>query len=150
MKKVNVDAGRVSLASEMVKPFGDTASRDDIQVWLFLIDPGHLRVMANQTISELTGFDLNKADALALATREERERLSALRMRIFETSINPSKKRLAIPAEVFEICDETEDRTHIWIDFFGGILELYTVTYGQRRLATSPERLLRKPERETE
>ena len=56
---------------------------------------------------------------MPLATREERERLAALRMRVFSTSIKPVR-RLVIPAEVFDACEEELDRRHVWIDHLAG------------------------------
>jgi len=96
VNKVSVDAGRVTLPAEMVKPFGEPTSRDDIPVWLFLVDVGHLRVMADQSLATLA-IDPVGIDALTVATREERERLAALRMRLFSTAIKPVR-RLIIPA----------------------------------------------------
>ncbi|MEO8051174.1 MAG: hypothetical protein ABI833_12230 [Acidobacteriota bacterium] len=147
MNKVTVDAGRVPLSTEMVKLFGDPASREDIQVRLFLVDVGHLRVIADLALHGTLGFDLNAIDALTLATREDRERLAALRMRLFSTSIKPVK-RLVIPAEVFDACEEETDRRHVWIDFSSGFIDVYTATYRERRLAMSSDKLFVKPEQE--
>jgi len=147
VNKVSVDAGRASLPTEMVKPFGDPASREDIPVWLFLVDPGHLRVMADKHVQEMVGEDPSRIDALALATREERERLAGLRMRLFSTSITPVK-RLKIPAEVFEACEEELDRRHVWIDQSANFVDVYTATYRKGRLAMSADRILLKPEAE--
>lgn len=71
MNKASVDAGRVSLPAEMVKPFGEPTSREDIPVWLFLIDPGHLRLMADEQVQEMLGDGSSRIDALSLVTREE-------------------------------------------------------------------------------
>jgi len=146
VNKVSVDAGRVTLPAEMVKPFGEPTSRDDIPVWLFLVDVGHLRVMADQSLATLA-IDPVGIDALTVATREERERLAALRMRLFSTAIKPVR-RLIIPAEVFDACEEDMDRRHVWIDFSSGFVDVYTATYRQNRLAMSSGKLFAKPEHE--
>jgi hypothetical protein len=142
-----VDAGRATLPAEMVKPFGDPTSRDDVPVWMFLVDVGHLRVMADRSLLAILGFDPNGVDTLTVATREERERLAALRMRLFSTVIKPVR-RLMIPAEVFEACEEEADRRHVWIDFSSGFVDVYTATYRQKRLAMSSDKLFARPEPE--
>jgi hypothetical protein len=101
--------------------------------------------MADQALQETLGFDPHGIDALTLATREERERLAALRMRVFSTSIKPVR-RLVIPAEVFDACEEEADRRHVWIDFSSGDIDVYTVIYRERRLAMSSDKLFVKPE----
>ena len=143
MNKASVDAGRVSLPTEMVKLFGDPTSREDIPVWLFLIDPGHLRVMSESDVREILGKEPNKVDSLALETREQRERLAALRMRLFQTSITPVR-RLKIPAEAFEACEEELNRRHVWIDGSASFVDVYMATYRNARLATPSDRLFIK------
>ena len=147
MNKLSLDAGRVSLPAEMVKFFGDPSSREDIPVWLLLIDLGHLRVISDASLQAMLGIDIKNLDALGLSTREERERLAALRMRLFSTSIKPVR-RLVIPADVFDACEEEDDRRHVWIDYLAGFVDVYTVTYRLKRLAMSPEKLLGKKEPE--
>lgn len=68
-------------------------------------------------------------------------------MRLFSTAITPVK-RLKIPSEVFEACEEEEDRRHVWVDYSAGYVDVYTVTYRQRRLAMSIEKLFVKHEAE--
>jgi hypothetical protein len=131
----------------MVKLFGDPSSREDIPVWLFLVDLGHLRVISETSSQAVLAIDIKNLDALSLSTREERERLAGLRMRLFSTSIKPVR-RLVIPAEVFDACEEEEDRRHVWIDHLSGFVDIYTVTYRQRRLAMSSDKLLGKKEPE--
>lgn len=147
MNKLSLDAGRVSLPAEMVKLFGDPSSREDIPVWLFLVDLGHLRVISETSSQAMLGIDIKNLDALSLSTREERERLAGLRIRLFSTSIKPVR-RLVIPAEVFDACEEEDDRRHVWIDHLSGLVDVYTVTYRQRRLAMSSDKLLGKKESE--
>jgi hypothetical protein len=137
----------VSLPAEMVKLFGDPSSREDIPVWLFLVDLGHLRVISETSSQAVLAIDIKNLDALSLSTREERERLAVLRMRLFSTSIKPVR-RLVLPAEVFDACEEEEDRRHVWIDHLSGFVDIYTVTYRQRRLAMSSDKLLGKKEPE--
>jgi hypothetical protein len=142
--KSSVDAGRATLPVEMAKPFGDPTSSDDIPVWLFLVDVGHLRVMADQSLRGMWGIDPG-IDALTVPTREERERLAGLRMRLFLTAIKPVR-RLMIPAEVFDVCEEDADRKHVWIDDSAGAVDIYTATYRQKRLAMPSEKLFVKSE----
>jgi hypothetical protein len=145
VNKIAVDAGRVTLPADAVKPFGEPTTREDIPVWLFLVDLGHLRVMADQNVRAMWGGDPSGVNALDLATREERERLAALRMRLFSTSIKPPR-RLVIPAEVFDACEEQIDRRHVWIDYSTGCVDVYTVTYRQRLLAMTSDKLFTNPE----
>ena len=147
MNKVAVDTGRVKLPAEMVKLFGEPTSPDDIPVWLFLVDQGHLRVMANDSLQLMLGGNPNEIDALTLATRQERERLAAIRMRLFSTSIKPTR-RLIIPAEVFDVCEEELDREHVWIDHSAGFVDVYTVSYREKRIATPSKKLFLKPEQQ--
>jgi hypothetical protein len=148
MKRVSVDLGRVSLPAEMVKAFGDPMATEDIPVWLFLVDPGHLRVMADRSLPVMLGFDPVGLDALTLATREERERLAAIRMRLFSTVIKPVVKRLVIPAEVFDACEEELDRKHVWIDHPADFVDVYLATYRRTRLATPSDKLFSGDARE--
>ncbi len=143
MNKVSLDANRASLPAETVKLFGDPSSHDDIPVWLFLVDVGHLRVIADASVQTVLGGQLQGTDALNISTQEERQRLAALRMRLFSTSIKPVR-RLVIPAEVFDACEEELDRKHLWIDSSAGFLDIYTITYRQMRLTTPPSKLVGK------
>jgi len=143
VNEVKVDAGRVPLPAEAVRRFGDPAAHEDISLWLFLVDPGHLRLMADQAVIEAVGFDPRRADAMELTTREERHRLAALRMRLFATSIKPPK-RLVIPAEAFSASEEHDDRGHVWIDYTTNSVDVYTVSYRRARLAIPPEKLFPK------
>ena len=143
MNKLAVDTGRVKLPAEMVKLFGEPTSPEDIPVWLFLVDVGHLRVMADPFLKLMLGSDPNEIDALALTTRQERERLAAIRMRLFSTSIKPTR-RLIIPAEVFDACEEELDREHVWIDHSANFVDVYTATYREKRLAMPSDKLFTK------
>ena len=145
MNKISLDAGRANLPTEAVRPFGDPTSGEDIPVWLWLVDVGHLRVIAYDALQAILGADITQVDAMTLRTREERERLAALRMRLFRTSIKPTR-RLMIPAEVFDACEEEDDRKHVWINFLGGALDIYTSTYRNKRLATPSNKLLARTE----
>ena len=68
-------------------------------------------------------------------------------MRLFSTSIKPVR-RLVIPAEVFDACEEEADRKHVWIDHSAGFVDVYTATYRERRLAMSSDKLFMKHEAE--
>ncbi len=78
---------------------------------------------------------------LNLETREERERLVALRMRLIPTSIVP-ERRLKIPSEAFDVCGEFLDRTYVWLEQSFSDLEIYTATYVQKVLAIPPSQFL--------
>ena len=138
---------RAPLQQGMVKPFGDHTSKEEIPVWLFLVDPGHLRVMSDgdlRSMMDVEGFD--GLDAITLDTREEREKLAALRLRLFQTAMKPygEQWRLAIPSEVFEACEEYLDRSNVWIEQTINALDVYTSSYVQRVNSRSPRRLLDK------
>jgi len=80
-------------------------------------------------------------DALGLETREERERLAALRMRLISTKIVPDK-RLMIPSDAFDVCGEYLDRTHVWLDQSSSSLDIYMATYVQKMLVLPPSDFL--------
>jgi hypothetical protein len=140
--RVNLDKGRAPLQTSDVERFGSLSAGDQISVWLFVVDPGHLRVFSKEEISaqiDLQEFD--GADALALETQNERERLGALRMRLILTTIVP-ERRLRIPSEAFDVCGEYLDRAHVWLDHSSSRLDVYTATYVQRALAIPPSQFL--------
>jgi hypothetical protein len=126
----------------MIERFASPVAADQITVWLFVIDPGHLRVFSAIEISSLIDLDeFNRADTLAFETQEERERLAGLRMRLMSTTIVP-ERRLKIPSEAFDVCGEHLDRSHVWLDQSSSSLDIYTATYVQRVLAFPPSRFL--------
>jgi hypothetical protein len=115
---------------------------DQIDVWLFVVDPGHLRVLSASEVAKLIDLDeFNRADALAFETQEERDRLVALHMRLIQSAIVPDK-RLKIPAEAFDVCGEYLDRTHVWLQQSSTYLDVYTATYVQKVLAIRPSEFL--------
>jgi hypothetical protein len=100
-----------------------------------VVDPGHLRVLSQQEVN--TRFDpdsYGSADVLELETREERQRLAALRLRLIRSAIVP-ERRLKIPSEAFDVCGEYLDRTCVWLEQSPTVLEIYTATYVQKLLA---------------
>src|SRR5258708_40026436 len=126
----------------MVELFGPPTDGDQIDVWLFVVDPGHLRVFSAVEMGRLINIEeFNRADSLAFETKEERERLAALRMRLISTTIVPDQ-RLKIPSEAFDVCGEYLDRSHVWLDQSSFCLDVYTATYVQRLLAIPPSRYL--------
>ena len=140
--KVKVERGRVPLQSSMVKRFGDPTSRLDVDVWLFILDPGHMRVFSAQEAKVVADLDeLAKTDVAALETQHERERLVALRLRLLQTAI-VWEKRLKIPSEAFDLCGEYLDRSHVWLEHSSSYLDVYTATYVQRALAIRPSEFL--------
>ena len=140
--RVTVDRGRAPLQAGMVERLAPPVAGDHIPVWLFVVDPGHLRVFSRQEIASLVDLEaFASADPLALETQEERERLGGLRMRLIETSIVP-EKRLKIPSDAFDVCGEYLDRTHVWLEQSSSHLDVYTATYVQRVLAIPPSRFL--------
>jgi hypothetical protein len=143
--KVKLYKGRAPLQQGMVKLFGDPKAKDEIPVWLFLVDPGHLRVMSDKDLRsmlDVQGF--HGLDAITLDTREERERLAGLRLRLFQTAMKPQGEqwRLAIPSEAFETCEEYLDRTSIWIQQTANTLDVYTWSYVQKVTSRAPRQLL--------
>jgi hypothetical protein len=135
----------------MVEPFGDLATKADIPVWLFLIDPGHLRLMSDEDLRSVLDVDgFQGLDAIALDTREERERLAGVRMRLFRTAITPFREqwRLKIPAEAFDACEERLDRNQVWIEQVMTTIDVYTATYVQKIRSKSPSELLALPKEE--
>jgi len=140
--RVTLDKGRAPLQTITVERLGSQSPSDQIPVWLFVIDPGHLRVFSQQEIASMVDLEaFTSADVFALETREERERLGALRMRIISSTIVP-ERRLKIPSDAFDICGEYLDRTHVWLDQSSSRLDVYTATYVQRALALPPSRFL--------
>ena len=143
--KQKLQSGRVSLQSETLRRFGPRPTdTKEIPAWLLVIDPGHIRVYAQQEIGTAADMETFNADALSLGTRQERERLVALRLRVMRTGI-VSERFLKIPSDVFDVCEEYLDRTHIWIDQSSDRLELYTVAHYQRVMAVHPSQVLPEP-----
>lgn len=141
--RVKLDKGRAPLQASTVERLGPPPpGSDQIPVWLFVVDPGHLRVSSQQEIASLVDLDaFTSANPLALETREERERLGSLRVRLISTKIIPDK-RLVIPSDAFDVCGEYLDRAHVWLDQSSSHLEVYTATYVQRVLAIPPSQFL--------
>jgi hypothetical protein len=126
----------------MARRFGDPTSRVDVNVWLFIVDPGHLRVFSEQEAKAIADLDeLPKTDVAALETQHERERLVALRLRLLQTAI-VWERRLKIPSEAFDLCGEYLDRSHVWLEHSSSHLDVYTATYVQRALAIRPSEFL--------
>jgi hypothetical protein len=142
--RVSLDKGRAPLQSSTVERFGVRETGSEIPVWLLVVDPGHLRVFSKRHIADLIDLDeVGRVDTLWLETREERERLAALRMRLISTSIVVDRRQLKIPAEAFDICGEYLDRTHVWIEQSSlSHVDVYTATYVQRVLAIAPSQFL--------
>jgi hypothetical protein len=142
--RVSLDKGRVALQSSTIERFGVREIGSEIPVWLLVVDPGHLRVFSEQDVARLIDLDeVDTVDTLALETREERERLAALRMRLISTSIVVDRRQLKIPAEAFDICGEYLDRAHVWIEQSSPArVDVYTATYVQRVLAIPPSQFL--------
>lgn len=139
-----VEKGRATLHKAMVEIFGDPVREEDVIVWLFVLDPGHLRVLSEQAKTDVfSSHGFATDDAIGLEVREERERLAALRIRLIQTSI-VWKWRLRIPSEIFELCEEDLDRTRVWIDQGSSWLDVYTATYVQKLMRISPSKLLPK------
>jgi hypothetical protein len=130
------------LQTRTVERLGPASAGEQIPVWLFVVDPGHLRVFSQQEIASLVDLDaFTNADPLALETREERERLGSLRMRLISTTIVP-ERRLKIPSDAFDVCGEYLDRTHVWLEQSSSHIDVYTATYVQRVLAIPPSQFL--------
>ncbi len=142
--RVSLDKGRVPLQSGTVERFGVRAAGSEIPVWLLVVDPGHLRVFSMQEMESLIDLaEVDRADTLTLETREERERLAALRMRLISTAIVVDRRQLKIPAEAFDICGEYLDRTHVWLEQSSpSHVDVYTATYVQRVLEIPPSQFL--------
>ena len=139
--RVSVVLGRVPLQKATVQRLGDPSAKQ-IEVWLFMVDPGHFRVFSAAEVRHLFDLDeMRAADALSLETREERERLAALRLRLIETEIIPDK-RLKLPSEAFDACGEHLDRSHVWLEQAESRLDVYTATYMQRLLSFPPSTFL--------
>ena len=148
-KGVKLDGGRLPLQKESVAIFGDPGTTQDIPVWIFLVDPGHFRVMSDADLRSVLDVEgLQSLDALTLETREERERLATFRLRLFRAAISPHKKqwRLTIPSEAFEACDEYLDRSQVWIPHDTSILDVYTAIYVQKIQETPPSRTFPRKE----
>jgi hypothetical protein len=140
--RVTVEKGRAPLQASTVERLASPSAGDQIPVWLLVVDPGHLRVLSQQEIGSLVDLNsLASADALALETQEERQRLGALRMRLISTMIVP-ERRLKIPMDAFDVCGEYLDRTHVWLDQSSPHVDVYTATYLQRVLAFPPSQFL--------
>ena len=148
--RVKLDKGRAPLQSSTVDRLASNSKGEQIAVWLLVVDPGHLRVLSQQEISDLVDLEAySTADALKIETREERERLGALRMRLVRTAIVP-ERRLKIPADAFDVCGEYLDRTHVWLEQSSSQLDVYMATYVQRVLAIPPSEFLPSTFREEE
>lgn len=139
--RVKLDKGRAPLQASTVERLGPAPASDQIPVWLFVVDPGHLRVFSQREISLMELDAFTGVDALGLETREERERLAALRMRLISTKIVPDK-RLMIPSDAFDVCGEYLDRTHVWLDQSSSSLDIYMATYVQKMLVLPPSDFL--------
>jgi hypothetical protein len=130
------------LPSSTVERFGPIAVSGQIPVWLFVVDPGHLRALSQKEIAESIDLaEFNDADAATFGTLEDREHMVGLRMRLMQTAIVP-ERRLKIPSEAFDICGEFLDRSHIWLDQSPSHLDIYTTTYVQKLLAKPPAEFL--------
>jgi hypothetical protein len=127
----------------MAERFGPPmAGSDQISVWLFVVDPGHMRVFSAVEIGNLIDLDtFNKADSLDFETQEERERLAGLRIRFISTTIVP-ERRLKIPSDAFDVCGEYLDRSCVWLEETASYLDVYTATYVQKVLAIHPSKFL--------
>lgn len=137
--RVALDGGRAPLQASTVERLR-TSSGDQIPVWLLVVDPGHLRVFAeNDAPADLAA--LMSADPLAIETRQEREQVAALRMRLVASKID-KERRLTIPAEAFDISAEYLDRSHVWVDQSSPHLDIYTASYVQRVLVMPPSQFL--------
>lgn len=115
-----------------------------------MIDPGHLRALSQEDAARI--LDLNlflKADAMSLATSEERQRLGALRLRLVQTAVVP-KRRLTIPSDAFDICGEYIDRAHVWLDLSPTHVDIFTAIYFQRASTIPPADLRPEPSDERE
>jgi len=139
--RVKVERGRIPLQKNMVERLGQP-DVNQISVWLFVVDPGHLRVFSQQEVDNRVNLqEFATADALALETRGDRERLAVLRLRLTPTEIVP-ERRLKIPSGVFDVCGEYLDRTYVWLEHSAAHLDIFTVTYVQRLLEIPPSRYL--------
>jgi hypothetical protein len=140
--RVRLDKGRAALQTATVERLSSPTPGDQIPVWLLVVDPGHLRVLSQQEVNSRVNLEsYGTIDVLNLETREERERLVALRMRLIPTSIVP-ERRLKIPSEAFDVCGEFLDRTYVWLEQSFSDLEIYTATYVQKVLAIPPSQFL--------
>jgi hypothetical protein len=143
--KHKLQKGKVSLQTETLKRFGTVATdTKEIPAWLLVIDPGHLRVYAQQEIGSVADMEVFNADARLLATRDERERLVALRLRVIQTGI-VSGRHLRIPSDVFDTCGEYLDRGHVWLDQSPDRLDIYTAVHFQKAMAIDPSQLQPEP-----
>jgi hypothetical protein len=143
--KTKLDKGRISLQASMIKLLGG----EQANVWIFVVDPGHLRVFSHQRAKSLMDLDAYKSgNAVALETREKRERIGGMRLRLISSEMD--KRRLKIPEETFDICEENLDRTYVWLEESTTHLDLYTATYMQRALAIPPGRFMPESAQEGE
>jgi hypothetical protein len=139
--KQKLQNGCVSLQKDTLQRFsGD----DPVVVWLFIIDAGHVRVYSNSGIRKIVDVDKLNIDVLSLLTRQEREEQAALRFRLVQTRI--TGRRLALPAEIFDLTEEHDDRSHVWLDQSSPHLEIYTASHAQRVRSIPPSRLISESE----
>jgi hypothetical protein len=139
--QVRVEKGRAPLQAAAIERLGPPVD-GQIPVWLFVADPGHFRVLSQKDIAGVMDLDaFNSADALTLGTREQRERLGALRLRLIPTAVVP-EKRLKIPCAAFDICGEYLDRTHVWLELSPAGIDVFTATYVQKAMAVPPSLFL--------
>lgn len=139
---MKLDKGRAPLQTSTVENLGSRSPTGEIPVWLLVVDAGHLRVLSQESISNLVDLEAYRtADVLMLETVEERARLGALRIRLIPTAIVP-ERRLKIPADAFDICGEYLDRSHVWLEQSSSHLDIYTATYVQTVLAKPPSEFL--------
>jgi hypothetical protein len=142
--KAKLDRGRVSLETGTIERFGPLTG-GKIAVWLFMIDPGHLHVFSEKDMAKRVDLKVfTDADFLGLKTRQERERLGALRLRLVRTDIVPKKRRLAIPDEAFDMCGEYLDRNYVWLEQ-SPQLDIFTAIYRQKVVALSASEVLPEP-----
>jgi len=136
--QVKVEKGRAQLQAAAIERLGSPVD-GQIPVWLFVVDPGHFRVLSRKDVASAVDLDaFNGADALTLGTREQRERLGALRLRLIPTAVVP-EKRLKIPSAVF---GEYLDRAHVWLELSPTGIDVYTATYVQNAVAVPPPHFL--------
>lgn len=139
--QVKVEKGRAPLQAAAIERLGPPVD-GQIPVWLFVVDPGHFRVLSQKDVTSVVDLDaFNSVDALTLGTREQRERLGALRLRLIPTAVVP-EKRLKIPSAAFDICDEYLDRAHVWLELSPTGIDVYTATYVQKAMAVPPPHFL--------
>ena len=145
--KQKLQDGKISIQSETLQRFGPPVSGTETKVWLLIVDPGHIRVYSEREIGETVDMEAFNANAASLETRQDRERVVALRMRLIPSTII-SGRRLKIPPDVFDVSEEFLDRTYVWLDQSATNLDIYTATKAQRAMSIPPIHLAHQADAE--